>query len=194
MKRRLIPLTALELPQKVHFTGAMPNPYDVAVRERAVKAYKSGEGSCSQLAALLDLDMRTLERWLARWRETWSVAPKPRGGWWRCPIDMVVLHAVVREGSDATVDELCWAYNRRVGRAQKTTRTRSRRAMPRAGQTFALDASLIKRVNSSRFSDIAKRPPNTTLSAKRMETELGVPALRLEDRLKSMKALMRVSA
>ena len=59
-------------------------------------------------------------------------------------------------------------------------------------EVFGLDASLITRVDSSRFPDIAKRPPNTTLSVKRMETELGVPALRLEDGLKSMKALMRV--
>lgn len=59
-------------------------------------------------------------------------------------------------------------------------------------EIFGLDASLITRVNSSHFPDIAKRPPNTTLSVTRMETELGVPAVRLEDGLKSMKASMRV--
>lgn len=61
-------------------------------------------------------------------------------------------------------------------------------------KVFGLDASLIKRVNSKRFPDIAKRPPNTTLSVKRMVSELGVPAVRLEEGLKSMKALMRVKA
>lgn len=111
----------------------MPNPYDVALRARAVRAYESGEGSYSQLAVLFDIDMRTLERWVARWREIGTVAPKPRGGGWRCPIAMTVLHAVVREVPDATVDEFCWEYNRRVPRAQQTTSTSFRRAMRRAG-------------------------------------------------------------
>ena len=117
----------------MYFTDVMPNPYDVALRERAVKAYESGEGSYSQLAALFDLDMRTLERWVARWRVTGSVVPKPRGGGWRCPIDLAVLHAVVREVPDATVAEFCWQYNRRVPRGQRTTPTSFRRAMRRAG-------------------------------------------------------------
>lgn len=59
---------------------------------------------------------------------------------------------------------------------------------------FGLDASLIKRVDSSRFPAIAARPPNTTLSVKRMEKELGVRAVRLEDGLKDMKTRMRVKA
>jgi transposase len=117
----------------MYFTAGMPNPYDVALRERAVKAYESGEGSYSQLATLFDVDMRTLERWVARWRATGTVAPKPRGGGWRCPIDLTVLHAVVREVPDATVNEFCWQYNRRVPRAQRTTPTSFRRAMRRAG-------------------------------------------------------------
>jgi len=76
----------------------MPNPYDLALRERAVTAYERGEGSYAQLAALFDVDHRTLERWVARWRDTQSVAPQPRGGGWPCPIDVTVLRAVVRDG------------------------------------------------------------------------------------------------
>ena len=102
----------------------MPNPYDLALRERAVTAYERGEGSYAQLAALFDVDHRTLERWVARWRETQSVAPQPRGGGWPCPIDVTVLRAVVRDGPDATVTELCWEYNRRVTRARRTARSR----------------------------------------------------------------------
>jgi len=111
----------------------MPNPYDVALRARAVKAYESGEGSYSQLAALFDLDMRTLERWVARWRAEGTVAPKARGGGWPCPIDMAVLEAVVRDMPDGTVEEFCWEYNRRVPRAQRTNSTSFRRAMHRRG-------------------------------------------------------------
>jgi transposase len=111
----------------------MPNPYDVALRERAVKAYESGEGSYAQVAALFDLDMRTLERWVARWRATGTLEPKPRGGGWACPIDLTVLDAVVRERPDGKVDEFCAEYNRRVGRPQRTNSTSFRRAMRRQG-------------------------------------------------------------
>ena len=118
---------------ELYFTNAMPNPYDVALRERAVAAYESGEGSYAHLAALFDLDHRTVERWVARWRQTGSVAPQPKGGGWRCPIDTTVLHAVIRERPDATIEELCRAYNHRVPRAQRTSARSLRRAMRREG-------------------------------------------------------------
>src|SRR5256885_14073760 len=111
----------------------MPNPYDLALRERAVTAYERGDGSYAELAALFDVDHRTLERWVARWRDTGSLAPQPRGGGWSCPIDTTVLRAVVRDGPDATVTELCWEYNRRVPRTRRTTRSSFHRALRRAG-------------------------------------------------------------
>ena len=111
----------------------MPNPYDLALRERAVKAYEAGTGAYVDVAALFDVGHRRIERWVAQWRATGSVAPRPKGGGWRCPIDLLVLRAVVREAPDATSAELCWAYNRRVTRGQRTTVTRFRRAMHREG-------------------------------------------------------------
>ena len=111
----------------------MPRPYDVAFRGRAVAAYEAGEGGYIELAAVFGIGYRTLERWVAQYRATESVAPRPRGGGWQSPIDLVILHAVIRERPDGTSDELCRAYNRRVGRAQRTTTTSFRRAMGRAG-------------------------------------------------------------
>jgi dTDP-4-dehydrorhamnose reductase len=61
-------------------------------------------------------------------------------------------------------------------------------------KVFDLDASLIKRVTSARFAGIAPRPPNTTLSTKRMQKELGVAPMTLSEGLKAMKASMRVRA
>ena len=124
----------------------MPNPYDVALRERAVIAYERGEGSYAQLAALFAVDHRTLERWVARWRDTHSVVPQPRGGGWPCPIDLAVLRAVVRDGPDATVSELCWAYNRRAARQQRTTRSSFHRALRREG--FVLKKNVRGRARS----------------------------------------------
>ena len=118
---------------EMYLTDVMPNPYDVALRERAVAAYESGAGSYAHLAAVFDLDHRTVERWVARWRQTGSVAPQPKGGGWRCPIDTAVLHAVIRAVPDATIEELRRAYNRHVRRAQRTSARSFRRAMHREG-------------------------------------------------------------
>ena len=62
----------------------MPNPYSVALRKRSVMAYERGAGSYAQLAALFEVDHRTLERWVprwrtARWRTARSVEPRPCG-------------------------------------------------------------------------------------------------------------------
>jgi len=115
----------------MYLNGAMPNPYDVALRERAVEAYERGEGSYADVAALFRVDHRTLERWVARWRATGSVAPHPRGGGCFCPIAMEVLLATIREKPDATLEELCRLYNRRVPRARRSTRASVHRALQR---------------------------------------------------------------
>lgn len=117
----------------MYFNSAMPNPYDVALRKRAVLAYERGEGSYAQLAALFDLNHRTLERWVARWRIAESLEPRPRGGGWRSPIDLAVLRVLVREVPDATLAEMCAEYNRRVPRRQRTTRASVHRALVREG-------------------------------------------------------------
>ena len=62
----------------------------MALRKRAVRAYERGAGSYAQLAALFEVDHRTLERWVPRWRTARSVEPWPRAGGWRSPIDLKV--------------------------------------------------------------------------------------------------------
>jgi transposase len=111
----------------------MPNPYDVALRKRAVMAYERGEGSYAQLAALFDVNHRTLERCVARWRTARSVAPQPPGGGWRSPIDLDVLRVLAREVPDATIAEMCAEYNRRAGRRRRTTPASFHRALVREG-------------------------------------------------------------
>src|SRR2546428_3651433 len=110
----------------------MSQSYDVRFRERAVAAYNAGEGGYHGLARVFAIGYRTLQRWVAQERATGSRAPRPDGGGWRCPIDLKVLEAVVREAPDDTVAELCRTCNRRVPRAARTTRTSFGRAMRRA--------------------------------------------------------------
>jgi len=111
----------------------MPNAYDVGLRRRAVMAYERGEGSYAALSVLFDIHPRTLERWVARWRVAQSVEPRPRGGGWRSPIDVAIVHVLAREVPDATVAEMCGEYNRRVPRSQRTTPSSVHRTLVREG-------------------------------------------------------------
>jgi transposase len=111
----------------------MPNPYDVALRERAVKAYERGDGTYAALGKLFAVHQRTLQEWVAQWRATGSLEPRPKGGGWTSPIQDGMLEAVVRERPDATLQEICLEYNRRVSRAQRTTRSALHRALDRLG-------------------------------------------------------------
>jgi len=56
----------------MYFNGAMPNPYDVALRERAVTAYERGDGSYA------DLVMSTIARSSVGWRAGVTPSPWPR--------------------------------------------------------------------------------------------------------------------
>ena len=115
--------------------------------EGAVAAYEAGEGGYHDLAVLFGIGYRTLQRWVAQYRATESIAPLPRGGGWRSPIEIVVLHAVVRERPDATSDEMCREYNRRVGREGRTNATSFLRTMKREGYVLKKNGSV--RVNAT---------------------------------------------
>ena len=117
----------------MYFNVGMAEPYDIALRERAVAAYHAGRGGYHDLASLFGIGWRTLQRWVAKARETGSVAADPKRGGWHSPIDMKMLVIVVREAPDGTITELCWEYNRRVAREQRTTATSFGRAMHRTG-------------------------------------------------------------
>lgn len=54
-------------------------------------------------------------------------------------------------------------------------------------ERFGLDAGLIDRVGSDAFPSLAPRPAETTFRTVRMEDELGIPPLRLEDALDLMR-------
>jgi transposase len=135
------------LTTKLYFNVDMPEAYDVALRERAVAAYNAGRGGYHELASLFQIGWRTLQRWVYRERATGSVAPKPKGGGWQSPIDMDTLLAAVSEAPDSTLAELCFEYNRRVPRTQRSSVTSIGRAMHRAG--FVLKKNARGRANAT---------------------------------------------
>lgn len=57
-------------------------------------------------------------------------------------------------------------------------------------KTFDLDASLVRRTDSSQFPSIAPRPPDTTFLTARMQQELGVRPMTLTEGLLDMRSRM----
>lgn len=124
----------------MYFTLGMPNPWDDTLRRRAVRAYEAGEGAYEDLATLFGIGERTLQRWVQEFRAEGTLTPKPKGGGWRSPILLPLLHDLVADAPDATCAELCWAYNRRAPAAHQTTFTSLWRAMRRAGYVLKKNA------------------------------------------------------
>ena len=62
---------------------AMPKPY--YLRVRVVRAVEAG-ASCHEAAAAFEVSPSSAIPWVARWRQTGSVAPQPMGGK-RSPLD-----------------------------------------------------------------------------------------------------------
>ncbi|MBI4375860.1 MAG: SDR family oxidoreductase [Elusimicrobia bacterium] len=77
--------------------------------------------------------------------------------------------------------------------AGKDTLNRHEFGLKLAG-VFGLDASLIEAVDSSHFPSIAPRPPNTSFVTERMERELGVSPMTVEQGLAAMKDSMEIVA
>jgi transposase len=114
----------------------MPNPFPIELRERAVRAYESGDGSHTAVAERFSLNPWTLLRWILRHRQTGSVAPLAKSGGRTSPVDLELLETVVHETRDATTEELTREYNHRVDRARRVHRSSILRALHRSGYVF----------------------------------------------------------
>lgn len=155
----------------------MPAPHDPGFRGRAVAAYEAGEGGYHELAELFGIGYRSLQRWVAQYRATESVTPRPPGGGWRSPIDPIVLHALIRECPDATSDEVAREYNRRVGREGRTSARSVRRALRREGYVIKKNGAVQVSATDPTFSVAAGasggRSKPSTRSASSRSTRRG---------------------
>ena len=111
----------------------MPNPYPSELRTRAVDAYEAGEGSYVAIAEQFAISVSSLLRWVGRTRATGDAAPWPKRGGWRSPVQPETLKAVIAERADATTEEMRRAYNRRVPRGARVSRSSIVRAVHRVG-------------------------------------------------------------
>jgi transposase len=84
----------------------MPRPYSQDLRERVVRAVEAG-ASCHEAASTFEIGVSSAIRWVARWRQSGSVAAKPRGG--KCsPLDAHAewLLALIAAEPDLTLEEI----------------------------------------------------------------------------------------
>lgn len=114
----------------------MANPHPAGLRERAVLAYESGEGSYVEIAKRFAIARRTLQRWTTRKRETGEVKPHVKGGGNPSPVDVAALRRVMHLNPDAVTGELAVAYNKAVGRSKRVHRSSILRALHRLGYVF----------------------------------------------------------
>jgi len=84
----------------------MPKPYSRDLRERVVRAVEAG-ASCHEAAAAFEVSPSSAIRWVARWRQSGSVAAKPMGGK-RSPLDAHTqwLLELIAAEPDLTLEEI----------------------------------------------------------------------------------------
>jgi len=114
----------------------MPNPYPTALRERAVRAYETSTDTYAEVAARFAIGLNTLLRWVQRARATGDVTAFDKRGGWQSPVDLTLLHRLVREKPDRTTDELTRAYNREAAPDARVHRSSVLRALQRTGYVF----------------------------------------------------------
>jgi transposase len=78
------------------------------IRRRAIEAYKKGKGTQAGIAHSYNVDIRTFQRWLARFATTGESAPRTRGH--RLALfrgeRLAALDQLVQDRPDSTLEEL----------------------------------------------------------------------------------------
>jgi transposase len=118
----------------------MANPYPVELRERVVHAYETSTETYREVADRFAVHLNTVYRWVQRTRDLGDVTPFDRGGGWRSPVDLAVVHRLVADHPDRTTDELTRAYNAAVEAPARVHRSSILRALQRTGYVFKKNA------------------------------------------------------
>jgi putative transposase len=106
------------------------------LRDRAVRAYETGDAGYTTVAKQFGVDRATLIRWVQRARRTGSAAPHRKRGGWTSPVDVGLLERLIRERPDMTTEELTRAYNREAARPRRVHRSSVLRTLHRRDFVF----------------------------------------------------------
>lgn len=110
--------------------------YSEDLRRRIVDAYERDEGSIRELAERFDVSPTTVQAYLGRWRQTRSLAPRPRRNGPRPRIPdrhLGRVRALVAESNDRTLAEYAALYAARYG--VSLAKSAFAKALARARQT-----------------------------------------------------------
>ena len=129
---------------------AMPKSYSSDLRERVIEAVEAG-ASRREAGERFEISVSSSVRWLQRWRESGSVAPKPRGGS-VSPLEEFAARvlALIAERPDLTLVETVAELRRRRIR---TSRSSLWRFLDRHGIT-------VKKKPASRGTAASRRGPS----------------------------------
>ena len=103
---------------------AMPKSYSADLRERVIEAVEMG-ASRHEAADRFEVSVSSAVKWLQRWHESRSAAPKPRGGS-VSPLEECAARvlAVIAEHPDLTLMETVAELRRRRIRTSKSALSR----------------------------------------------------------------------
>ncbi|SRR6266849_957566 len=97
----------------------MPKSYSTDLRKRVIEAVASG-ASRNEAAELFEIAVSTAVKWMQRWRDTGSAAPKPRGGSTsRLEEHAALILSMVDEKPDSTFKEMLAALRKRRIRSSR---------------------------------------------------------------------------
>lgn len=136
----------------------MPEALSLDLRRRIVAAYKRGEGTYAEIAALFSVGEASVSRLLSLERATGEVSPRPHGGGAPAKIDddeLDALRALVRRKPDATRAELCAVW--RQERGVKLSVSTMGRALRAAGLSRKKSSSARSRRTDRTSSKGARR-------------------------------------
>lgn len=114
----------------------MGSPLSMDLRQRIIAAWQQREGTWRELAERFGVGEATVDRLVARFRSTGSVAPDPHGGGQSHRIpdeDLPVVRRLLDASPDITIEELAGAFRRESG--TRVSRATMGRAVARLGYT-----------------------------------------------------------
>jgi transposase len=124
----------------------MPEPHPVELRQRVVEAYEAGEGSLFEISHRFSVGIASVKRWVRRYRDQGSVAPRTRAGGTPSEIGAIDLALLLSRVPDANAGELTAEYNRRRRAPHRVHVSSIKRALRRHGY-------VVKKNESGRWSN-----------------------------------------